>query len=424
MSSLAYESDQDPIEQAPALNRDARPVPRISIQAFCETPEVAQTIEQAASDRRMMKAHVKVHMGGIDSAVEFYQSAPTPNLVVVESQLPREALFGQLDGLADVCDVGTRVVLIGHINDVVLYRDLIRKGVSEYVIAPIDVFDFVAMVGDLYNSEDSEPLGRSIAFVGAKGGCGSSTVAHNVAWSIARTYQNDVILADLDLPFGTAGLDFNQDPIQGIAEAVSAPDRVDDVFIDRLLSKCTDHLSLLAAPATLDRTYDFEEKIFDNIVDVLRSGVPTVVLDVPHVWTSWSRRVLSIADEIVITALPDLANLRNVKNICDYLQSVRANDGPPYLVLNQVGTPKRPEIRTEEFVRALSMKPIAEIAFDGQLFGAAANNGQMIGEADPKNVATETFQFIGQVVTGRAEARKQKRSALAPILSRLRGKKD
>ncbi|MCW2306518.1 AAA family ATPase [Rhodobium gokarnense] len=424
MSSLAYESGQDPAEQAPTLNRDARPVPRISIQAFCETPEVAHTIEQAASDRRMMKAHVKVHMGGIDSAVEFYQSAPTPNLVVVESQLPREALFGQLDSLADVCDTGTRVVLIGHINDVVLYRDLIRKGVSEYIIAPIDVFDFVAMVGDLYNSEDAEPLGRSIAFIGAKGGCGSSTVAHNVAWSIARAYQNDVILADLDLPFGTAGLDFNQDPIQGIAEAVASPDRVDDVFIDRLLSKCTEHLSLLAAPATLDRTYDFDEKIFDNIVDVLRSGVPTVVLDVPHIWTSWSRRVLSIADEIVITALPDLANLRNVKNICDYLQSVRANDGPPHLVLNQVGTPKRPEIRTEEFVRALSIKPIAEIPFDGQLFGAAANNGQMIGEADPKNAATETFHFIGQVVTGRTEARKQKRSALAPILSRLRGKKD
>ena len=65
------------------------------------------------------------------------------------------------------------------------------------------------------------------------------------------------MVADLDLGFGTAGLDYNQDPPQGIADAVFSPDRVDTAFIDRLLSKCTDHLSLLAAPATLDRVYDF-----------------------------------------------------------------------------------------------------------------------------------------------------------------------
>ena len=422
MSSLAYEPEEVPVEETPP-ERDASPVPRISIQAFCETPAVADTIDQAASDRRMMKAHVKVHMGGIESASEFYQSAPTPNLIVVESQLRPEALFAELERLSEVCDVGTKVVVVGHVNDVTFYRDLVRRGVSEYIIAPFGVFDLISVIGDIYYSEESQPVGRTIAFVGAKGGCGSSTIAHNTAWSIARAYEVDVVLADLDLPFGTAGLDFNQDPIQGIVEAVSSPDRVDDVFIDRLLSKCTDHLSLLAAPATLDRTYDFDEDSFDAIIDVLRSGVPTVVLDVPHIWTNWARRVLTIADEIVITALPDLANLRNVKNIVDFLQSVRANDGPPHLILNQVGMPKRPEIRAEEFIRALSITPLVEIPFDAQLFGTAANNGQMIGESDPKHQVKESFDRVAQVVTGRAEIRRQKRSALAPFFERLRGKK-
>ena len=78
------------------------------------------------------------------------------------------------------------------------------------------------------------------------------------------------MIADLDLPFGTAGLDYNQDPTQGIADAVFSPDRVDTAFVDRLLSKCTDHLSLLAAPATLDRVYDFGAEAFDPVMDVLR----------------------------------------------------------------------------------------------------------------------------------------------------------
>ena len=70
-----------------------RPVPRISIQAFCETESVANPIERAGDDRRMAKAHLKVHMGGVATAIEFYQSAPTPNLIILESRRePRELL--------------------------------------------------------------------------------------------------------------------------------------------------------------------------------------------------------------------------------------------------------------------------------------------------------------------------------------------
>ena len=118
--------------------------------------------------------------------------------------------------------------------------------------------------------------------VGAKGGVGASTVAHNVAWAIARDLALDTVVTDLDLPFGTAGLDYNQDPPQGIADAVFSPDRIDTAFVDRLLSKCTDHLSLLAAPATLDRVYDFGAEAFDGVLDALRANIPCIVLDVPH----------------------------------------------------------------------------------------------------------------------------------------------
>ena len=118
--------------------------------------------------------------------------------------------------------------------------------------------------------------------VGAKGGVGASTIAHNIAWAIARDFSLDSVVTDLDLAFGTAGLDYNQDPPQGIADAVFSPDRIDTAFVDRLLSKCTDHLSLLAAPATLERVYDFGVDAFDSILDSLRAPIPCIILDVPH----------------------------------------------------------------------------------------------------------------------------------------------
>jgi len=430
MSNVAYEPAQ-PIEpDEPEVREEAapprepheiRPLPRISIQVFSETQDVAAAVEEASGDRRMSRTHVKLHSGGIPAATEFYTAAPTPNLIIVESSLSGEALLTELEQLANVCDAGSKVVVIGRVNDVRLYRELARRGVSEYIVSPVDSVQLISTISDLYVDPGSEPLGRTIAFIGGKGGVGSSTVCHSVAFALAQNFGTDVLLADLDLAFGTAGLDFNQDPTQGIAEAIHSPERLDDVFLDRLLARCTDHLSLLAAPATLDRTFDLGETAIEPVIDLAQSSVPTVVLDLPHMWTSWVKRTLVAADEIVLTVEPDLANLRNAKNLLDLLRQLRKHDRLPHLVINRAGLSKRPEIKTDEFAKALDIAPAAIIPFDAQLFGTAANNGQVIAEVDPKNAITESFNKIAHTVSGRPEAPRNKRSSL---FARLRGKRN
>ena len=328
------------------------------MQAFCETVETAAAVQSAGEDRRLGKAHLKIQMGGMAAAIEAYRTAPTPNVIILETEGRTDILTG-LDQLATVCDAGTRVIVIGRVNDVTLYRELVRRGVSDYVLAPVNALDVVRSICGLFSAPEAKAVGRVIAIVGAKGGVGASTIAHNVAWAIARDLALDSVVADLDLAFGTAGLDYNQDPAQGIADAVFSPDRVDTAFIDRLLSKCTDHLSLLAAPATLDRVYDFGADAFDAIFDTLRTTMPCIVLDVPHQWSGWTKRALVSADDILIVAAPDLANLRNTKNIFDLLKASRPNDRVPLYCLNQVGVPKRPEINASEFAKAIESDPIA-----------------------------------------------------------------
>jgi pilus assembly protein CpaE len=408
-------SDATPLEDHIA------PAPRVSVQAFCETVETAAAVQSAGEDRRLGKAHLKIQMGGMAAAVEAYRSAPTPNVIVLEADSRGDVLPG-LDQLASVCDAGTRVVVIGRINDVAFYRELIRRGVSDYVLAPVGAIDVVRSICSLFSAPEAKAVGRIIAVVGAKGGVGSSTIAHNVAWAIARDLAMDSVVADLDLAFGTAGLDYNQDPPQGIADAVFSPDRVDTAFIDRLLSKCTDHLSLLAAPATLDRVYDFGADAFDAIFDTLRSTMPCIVLDVPHQWSGWTKRALIAADDILIVAVPDLANLRNAKNLFDLLKASRPNDRVPLYCLNQVGVPKRPEINAGEFAKAIESKPIVSIPFDPQMFGAAANNGQMIAEISASHRTSEMFLQIAQRLTGRSETKKPKSSFLSPLIEKLRSK--
>jgi pilus assembly protein CpaE len=408
---------------AEASDRLIAPLPRVTIQAFCETTGVADSIGAAASDRRMQKAHLKVQMGGAPAAVEAYRHNPTPNVIVLEFQGERSGILGALDQLSTVCDPGTKVLVVGHVNDVVLYRELMRRGVSEYLIAPIDVLDFIQAGSELFSTPGAEPLGRTIAVAGAKGGVGSSTIAHNLAWSVAKTLSTQTVIVDLDIAFGTAGLDFNQDPPQGVSEAVFAPDRLDANLVDRLLSKCSDNLSLLAAPAMLDRTTDLTETAVDGLVDILRSSVPTIILDLPHTWSAWSKRLLVSCDEIALVATPDLASLRNVKNLYDLLRAARPNDAKPRVILNQVGLPKRPEIGAADFAKAIGTDLAAIIPFDAALFGTAANNGQMIAEVQPTGKFAEIFAGLAAGITGRIEPRRSRSSLLDPLISKLARRK-
>src|ERR1700738_322415 len=421
ISYTRQNSDGQPAVTPPPADDHIAPAPRVSVQAFCETVETAAAVQSAGEDRRLGKAHLKIQMGGMAAAIEAYRAAPTPNVIVVEADGRTDSLTG-LEQLAPVCDSGTRVVVIGRVNDVGLYRELVRRGVSDYVIAPVTALDVVRSICNLFSAPEAKSVGRLIAVVGAKCGVGASPIAHNVAWAIARDLAMDSVVADLDLAFGTAGLDYNQDPPQGIADAVFSPDRVDTAFIDRLLSKCTDHLSLLAAPATLERVYDFGEEAFDTIFDTLRATMPCIVLDIPHQWSGWTKRALIAADDILIVATPDLANLRNAKNLYDLIKASRPNDRPPLYCLNQVGVPKRPEIKTAEFAKAIESHPIATIPFDPQMFGSAANNGQMIAEIAANHRTTEMFLQIAQRLTGRGETKRSRGSFLSPFIEKLRAK--
>ncbi len=426
MSSVEYTQEEYQAAAAPANAGGQRPrariIPRITVQAFCEIEDTAEAISGAAADRRLAKSHVTVQMGGVRAAHAFYQTAPTPNLIIIESLADRDSMLADLDQLAETCDSGTKVLVIGSVNDVVLYRALIQRGVSEYLVAPLQPVQIIESIASLYEDPDAEPVGEVIAFVGAKGGAGSSTICHNTAWAMSKITSTEVVITDFDLPFGTAGLDFDQDPVQGIADALTAPDRLDEVLLDRLLTKCSENLSLFAAPGTLDNVYDLSAQQCSTVIDVVRSNLPYSFVDIPHMWTAWSRQMLIQADDVVITATPDLASLRNTKNLLDLIAKERANDEPPHIVLNQVNVPKRPEISLADFSRSLGAEIGAVIDFNPQLFGTAANNGQMIQEYEPRSKAADQFNDLASRIARISGDRKESGSAIAKLLGKLNRK--
>jgi pilus assembly protein CpaE len=230
---------------------------------------------------------------------------------------------------------------------------------------------------------------------------------------MARLYSSDVILADLDLPFGSASLGFNIERAQGSLAQAIADQRLDDGLLERLLTKSGEHLNILTAPASLDGCYDLGEKVFEQVLDIARSTVPFVALDVPHIWTSWAKKTLLDADEVVITATPDLVSLRNARNLIEALRQSRPNDAPPRLVLNQVGMPKRSEVKASQFAAALHIEPIACLAFDPSTFSTAANSGRMIADVSARSAASKAFTNIAQTISARTGLTRNRRGRFA-----------
>jgi len=376
-------------------------VPRITIHFHWTRPETGELIQRASADRRMERAKVVTQEGGLGGAVDFYQNQPTPQLLVVESLDPTPKLLSYLERLSEVCDPGTKVIVVGAANDIALYRELMRRGVSEYLVPPLGTLQLIAAITALYADPAQPFIGRQITFCGAKGGAGSSTIAHNIAHLISERMGANTVLVDLDLAFGTAGLDFNQDPLHGIADALNQPDRLDPVLMERMMARCGDHLSLFAAPASLERDFDIAPETFEEVAHKIRASTPYVVLDLPHAWTAWKRRMLTTSDDVVIVAEPDLASLRNAKNIVDLVRAARPNDAAPRVVLNKVGVPGRPEIPLKDFGEALGLTPSMSIAFDAKLFGQAANNGQMLAEVGPKSKQAESLDILARMISRR-----------------------
>jgi pilus assembly protein CpaE len=394
-----------------------RAIPRITVHAFCTRTPSLGLMRTIMKDRRMKNVSMEVFEGGTPVAINHYQHEATPNLLIIEGAGDPRQLLAELDSLAEYCDENIRVVILGHTNDIRLYRELMRRGVSEYLVAPFDPVQMIRSIAALFTDPEAPFTGKTLAVTGVKGGVGASSIAHNLAWALSERIKVNSTLVDLDLNFGTTGLDFNQDTQATIADALMSPDRFDEAVMGRLITKATDRLSLFTAPGSLDRTYNLEPETYSRVLDQIRGSVPFVVLDLPHIWSDWFKSTIIGADEIVVVAAPDLASLRNGKNLMDFLKAARPNDSQPKLVLNMVGLPKRPEIPPKDFGQAIGIDPSLILPFDAQLFGTAANNGQMVFDVAPESKVAQGIDQLAAELTGK-EIQAQKPSMLKKLLGK------
>lgn len=389
-------------------------LPRISIDAFLLSEKDRNAMVSIASDRRMSKATVTIHEGGLLKAIDYYAASKTPNLIIVEVDVDYDSLEDTLDQLAVNCPPTTSIVVIGGFNDIKIYRALMEKGVNEYLVSPVSDLELMKSITSVFTREKKQTLGRISAFIGTRGGSGSSTIAQNVAFILAEDPSANVLLIDVDYPFGNVALNLNIDNNHDVSELLNKQDIIDDGFLDRISVRYGKNLRVIGAATSFDQKIEVGKGFVGRVVDAIQEGACHAIIDLPTSWSERETEFLKAADDIILTATLDLSSMKNAKQIAEYCSRTRPNDVDPLLILNQINTPKRPEIKRNDFASAVGLTPAVAIPFDAGAFGKAANNGQTLYEISPKNPSSKAMVDIANyLINKKGESSPDKPKILA-----------
>jgi pilus assembly protein CpaE len=228
---------------------------------------------------------------------------------------------------------------------------------------------------------------------------------------MGNEYKDDVLLIDCDLSFGTAALTCNVEPKQNVADALAQPGRLDETLVERVKIKVDDFFSLIPAPATLSGDYEIEPESFEQLLRIARSMASYVILDLPHHWSPWVQDVMLDADEVVLVTTPDLAGMRDTKNISDAIKG-GPKDGIK-LVMNKVGMARKTEISGKDFENQIEISPAINVPFDSIIFGNAMNNGEMLAKISKGGKVLPEITKLARMVSGAEPLSKSESKARA-----------
>lgn len=392
----------------PAKQRDQRGprwLPRLVVHAYHHLQATGDMLREIASDRRMSRSVVEIQAGGLAAATERYGKQSSPDLLIIEADLDIGGLREALNALADVCMAHTRLLLVGNTNDIRFYRAAIAGGASDYLVLPVECDAALEVVAALFGDNDEVSYATTVAFIGAKGGVGTSTLALATANALGDLSGSQVILADLDPDSGGLDIAAGVTCQQTTTDVLKDGPRLDAMLLDRVLTPVSANLGLLAAPVLRPAEDALTGGSVVRMIEVARAMAAFLVLDLAGTAAAGANEVLPLIDKIVLVAEPDLISLRNACRWQDRIARLRGNCDALHVVLNKVGTSKKLEIQPRQFAEAVGADRLIDVPFDAVLRDAYASGGDLIRRRRTPTPAARSLTRLAQAVSGRFDSR-------------------
>jgi pilus assembly protein CpaE len=359
------------VSGTPATARPDRP----RVIAFVCTQETETALREGLVEA--MPGGFEIHRGNVRAAMTALRKMPIPHTLIIDVSGESQPLSA-LSELSEVVVPDVRVLVIGDRDDLNFYRQVTRGlGVQEYLYQPL-MRDMVARYfGPLLQhgmaTYEGVQGGRVVTVTGTRGGTGASTIAANLAWHFGVEAGRHTVLLDADLHRGITAMLLGVKTGPGLRTALEAPDRIDELFVERAALPVSKRLHVLAGEESLTDAINVSAQAAARLLGALRRRYNFIVVDVPCSSLPFHRDLLMLAHQRVLVMDPTLASVR------DTLRLMALPNGPEQprrgvLVLNRETLPGG--LNRRELEEGLKMKPDVVIPDLPKVVGHAASMGE------------------------------------------------
>jgi pilus assembly protein CpaE len=396
----------------------------VDCAAFIADEETRRVVEQSC---QALGKDASVSEGGSREAMEYLSEAPMPEILIVDVSDTGKPLSTMLTITAAFAE-NTKVIAIGSVNDIALYRELIDGGVSDYLVKPVSekaLSEAIARERNL--PQNPEPVAAEktpanvVAVIGTRGGVGASTIAANCAWIVAQEHKKPTTLLDLDLQFGTVALVLDIEPTRGLREALENPSRIDSLFLSSAAAKVSDRLTVLAAEEAVDGEVNFDPSAIDLLLGEINRSSQFVFVDLPRTGSVGRTRLLQITSQIVVVTDVTLAGLRDCIRLIAMLERA-APQAKLIVAANRAGRGENGLNRTE-FEKALGRKVDIILPEDQKALAASVNRGKPLPTVAKTSKFVAALRLLVRRLEGADQPKAAQQKTALPFLNLLKKKK-
>jgi pilus assembly protein CpaE len=365
--------------------------------AFGQDDESSAAFRQFIAKKGFSEACLR--QGGVEEAAAYLGAHhPSPLVLCVEIESNASA-SAALDKLADVCDPGTKVIIYGAINEYSFFRWLLDMGITDYLLKPLKIEALEAAYAKATHipSPAAPPApekkeGTVISVIGTRGGAGATMVSVNLAWILSHLLKQKTALLDFDPQLGTVALALDLEPGRGLRDALDKPERIDGLFLDRVMARYDDMLSILSTEEPLEDQITPGEKAAEALLKQIRLKFATILIDLPRHLSPFTRYALKASDHILCVTELSVAGLREALRYLDYCRDV-LKASTPIFIGNRHGAMGKYNMPPQEFEKGLGAKLACVLPHAAEACKASMN-GQVLAEAARGSAVARHLQTL------------------------------
>lgn len=356
-------------------------LPAATIDFFLKDKETSEAARALDDDWRFARVTVSVEEGDIETAIQSYEQAKSPSLIIIETDTTDDSFVKRLESLSAHCNEGTAAIVIGPVNDVNLYRKLTSMGVSDYLVRPVPIETLSEVIAGTLIEQMGAAGSRLIGVVGAKGGVGTTSLTQALVLGLSQNMGQKTFLLDAAGGWSSLSVGLGFEPIAKISEATRVAGNNDMDSLNRLLVQPNDKLSVLASGSDPMLEPMVEPSEYEVLLDLLMTSYPVVVVDLSAARPGLKKAVIARAHELLLVSTPTLPSLRAARTLMQEIKNLHggALHGLD-LVINMQGLAPGKEVPKSDIKAALDREPSVVVPYDPKLFFGAEAEGKNLSQ--------------------------------------------